>query len=233
MNNSKSEWLGNILEINGLSIPNENLKKLSKFTDLLLEKNKVINLISRKDEESVWESHILHSLALLILFEFKSNTNVMDLGTGGGLPGIPIKIVNDTLKMDLVDSINKKVNAIQFFIKQLELSDARAICSRAENLGRNYYGNYDVIICRAVAPLKDLIRWANPLLRKNRNNSESKNVNGKILLSSPTLLAMKGGNLDSELHEVKDLERIQVIDINIKGLETDLLHDKKVVKIIF
>ncbi len=233
MRNRNINWLIDILQHNTIRVNDNQIKILDKYVNLLIEKNKVINLISRKDEENVWESHILHSLALQFLFDFKNIAKIMDIGTGGGLPGIPLKIFNENISLDLVDSIEKKINAVKMFIEQLELKNTRALCSRVENLGMNYSGKYDLIICRAVAPLKNLINWSKPLLKKNKKFENFSDGTPPISIFPGTLLAMKGGNLDNEIKEAKGYKNIRVVDININGYTSNLLQDKKVVIINF
>ncbi len=124
----------------------------------MLEWNKKINIISRKDEENVWTYHILHSISPLFKIEIKQNSAIVDIGTGGGLPGIPIKILRPDISMLCIDSTGKKINAVSQMITDLKLNNIHALWGRAEEIGSQpeYAGKFDVVIARAVAPLKDL-----------------------------------------------------------------------------
>ncbi|MBI4535707.1 MAG: 16S rRNA (guanine(527)-N(7))-methyltransferase RsmG, partial [Ignavibacteriae bacterium] len=121
--------------------------------DLLLEWNSKLNLISRKDEQRVWTSHILHSLSILFLVRIPKRSKVLDLGTGGGLPGIPISIARPDISVTHVDSIHKKVVAVKDVIERLHLTNASVVCSRAEDLPGEHPGQevrYHIVVSRGV-----------------------------------------------------------------------------------
>lgn len=233
----KKIWLQNILLKNSLKLESEQLDSLILFAQLLLEKNKFINLISRKDTNFIWENHILHSLALCKYFTINNSLKMLDLGTGGGLPGIPIKIVLPKIHIDLVDSIRKKVDAVKEFVETLKLNNTSVICSRIENLGNQFYNKYDMVVSRAVAPLIDLVKWTKPLMNKSSNFELDLNFKSeKNKLKAPILIAFKGGQIDNEI-EVLRLANICasvfVCDISIQGIDVNLLQDKKIVIIQF
>src|SRR5437763_14819256 len=154
--------LGVISEANGLSLSAEKLSKLEKYAELLRKKNQVVNLISRKDEENILFKHILHSLALIMpnvpLAGIAEGARVFDLGTGGGLPSIPMKIARPDLDIILCDSIVKKITAVSEILRELNL-EMIAIAERVENLHSNssHQNMYDVVVTRAVAPLDELV----------------------------------------------------------------------------
>src|SRR3990172_6606526 len=104
-------WFQSICKWNGLSVSDDRLQLLERYVRQLLDWNKKLNLISRRDEENVWTRHILHSASLLFHLSLKQRARILDLGTGGGLPGIPIKILVPSFSVTLVDSINKKTTA--------------------------------------------------------------------------------------------------------------------------
>ncbi|MDP2208311.1 MAG: 16S rRNA (guanine(527)-N(7))-methyltransferase RsmG [Bacteroidota bacterium] len=236
-NLDKKIWLQNILLQNGLKLENEQLDSLILFVYLLLEKNKFINLISRKDTEFVWENHILHSLAICKYFTIEGSPNILDLGTGGGFPGIPLKIALPKIKIDLLDSIRKKVEAVSEFVEALKLDNASVVCSRTENLGAQFYNKYDIVVSRGVAPLIDLIKWAKPLMNRSSNFELVSNMkNEKYTVKAPIFIAFKGGQIEAEIQSLKLANicaSVFVCDISVQGIEINLLQDKKIVLIQF
>lgn len=233
----KKIWLQNILLQNGLKLENGQLDSLILFVQLLSEKNKFINLISRKDTEFVWENHILHSLALCKYFTINNSPKILDLGTGGGFPGIPLKIALPNIKIDLVDSIRKKVDAVSEFVEALKLDNTSVVCSRAENLGVQFYNKYDIVVSRGVAPLIDLVKWAKPLTKQSGNYEMVSNFKGeRNKIKAPLLIAFKGGLIDNEIQALKLANicvSVSVYDISIQGIDINLLQDKKIVIIQF
>lgn len=134
---------------------------LATYEGLLKETNAFINLVSRKDIQALREHHILPSLLLLCLLPIEEGAMVLDLGTGGGLPGIPLALARSDLRFVLVDSIRKKVEAVQTMTEALKLSDrVRVIWARAEHLSERF----SYIVGRAVAPLPKFLSWAKRLL---------------------------------------------------------------------
>jgi 16S rRNA (guanine527-N7)-methyltransferase len=222
---AKNIWLRKVLLANNFKVEENQINLLYKYVDLLIEKNISLNLVSRKDIDNIWENHILHSISILFNFSFPKNSTILDLGSGGGLPGIPIKILRPDINLTLVDSIKKKVSAIDEFIQKLVLTQTKAVWSRAEDLRKGHLNHYDTVISRAVAPLKELISWSYPLIKKT----------GATSLSS-TLVALKGGDLESEIKHAKLYDKykeILVNDLMIKGIDSTILQDKKFVVVRF
>jgi 16S rRNA (guanine527-N7)-methyltransferase len=164
-----------------IAISKDQLNRLWRYGQLLLEWNKKINLISRKDEEGVLLKHILHSLSINFFFRLSLNDQVLDIGTGGGLPGIPMSILNPNSNFLLIDSIGKKINACEDMTCQLGLKNVSTKKSRIEELPSK---KYDVVLSRQVAPLNKLCQWATPFLKPH----------GK-------LICLKGGQIESEINE--------------------------------
>ncbi|MCF8233232.1 MAG: 16S rRNA (guanine(527)-N(7))-methyltransferase RsmG [Bacteroidales bacterium] len=160
------------------------LQKLSTYHDLLLQWNAKVNLVSRKETGHLWERHILHSLGIAKVFGFPAGSKVVDVGTGGGLPGIPLAIVFPDSEFVLVDSIAKKTKAVEDMISRLDLENASATHTRIEK----YDGQYDFVVSRAVKALpvfytwvKDKLRWG---ISKDRPNG---------------ILYLKGGDFQEEI----------------------------------
>ena len=124
--------------------------------------NARINVISRKDIDALYEHHVLHSLGIAKAFPFIAGTKVMDLGTGGGFPGIPLAILTPGVHFHLVDSIGKKIRVCNGIIQALGLDNVTTEWTRVEKL----HEKYDVVVSRAVAPIEELIRWSKPLSKR-------------------------------------------------------------------
>ncbi len=167
------------------------LKQLAALKDLYQEWNTKINVISRKDMDNFYEHHVLHSLAISAKFEFTKDMQVMDLGCGGGFPGIPLAIFYPETNFHLVDSINKKLKVVSGIAEAIGLQNLTTQHSRAEDIVNR---KFDVVVSRAVAPLKDLWNWSKPLLQKRKPTSIETDVpNG--------LICLKGGDLTLEIFE--------------------------------
>lgn len=165
------------------------LRQFEALQSLYAEWNQKINVISRKDMELFYEHHVLHSLAIAAQFDFPANYEIMDLGTGGGFPGIPLAIYFPEVKFHLVDSINKKLKVIDAAIARLELTNVTVQHSRVEEI-RNR--KFDVVVSRAVAPLKDLWNWGKPLIKRKDAGQHG---------DSTGLICLKGGDLANEISE--------------------------------
>lgn len=165
-------------------------KQLDQFQllgPLYKEWNEKINVISRKDIDALYEKHVLHSLAIAAVADLTPGLQVIDLGTGGGFPGIPLAIFFPEVQFHLVDSIGKKIKVVDAVAEALNLQNVTTAHSRVEEI-RNR--KFDLVVSRAVAPLKDLWNWSKPLIRKNAPEDR---VSG--------LLCLKGGDLAQEISE--------------------------------
>lgn len=164
-------------------------QQLGALKELYSNWNEKINVISRKDMDNFYLHHVLHSLAIATQFNFKKNMQVMDLGCGGGFPGLPLAIFFPDTQFHMVDSINKKLTVIKEISAEIGLQNISTQHTRAEDIKNR---QFDAVVSRAVAPLKDLWRWSKPLIKKNKNKKEDE-PNG--------LICLKGGDLSQEISE--------------------------------
>jgi len=165
----------------------QQLEQFRMLKPLYEEWNSKINVISRKDIDGLYEKHVLHSLSIATAFDFTTDLEIMDLGTGGGFPGIPLAIFFPEAQFHLVDSIAKKLKVVEAVAEGLGLQNVTTQHSRAEDIKNR---KFDMVVSRAVAPLKELWRWSRPLL-KIKTQTEI----------SPGLVCLKGGDLAAEIQE--------------------------------
>lgn len=188
------------------------IKQFTALGPLYKEWNEKINVISRKDIDSLYEKHVLHSLSIAAVFDFRAGMTILDLGTGGGFPGVPLAIFFPEVQFILVDSIAKKLKVVEEVAKSIGLTNITTRHSRVEQL-KNI--QVDMVVSRAVAPLKDLWQWTRPLLRRNTASDPE--------IPGPGLICLKGGDLAEEIHASGVRPRV----INIDGLfEEEFFHEK-------
>ncbi|MBC8034304.1 MAG: 16S rRNA (guanine(527)-N(7))-methyltransferase RsmG [Chitinophagaceae bacterium] len=178
--------------------------QLSQFTALealYKDWNSKINVVSRKDIDSLYEKHVLHSLSIAAISSFREGAHIIDIGTGGGFPGIPLAIFFPEVTFHLVDSIGKKLKVIDEVAASIGLTNITTQHTRAEDIKNR---KFDYAISRAVAPLKDLWTWAAPLLKKK--SLDQALLNG--------LICLKGGDLAAEISDSGTKPRsMEVYDI--------------------
>jgi 16S rRNA (guanine527-N7)-methyltransferase len=175
------------------SLTQEQIKKFQLLDELYHDWNAKINVISRKDIDNLYEHHVLHSLGIAELIRFKPGTKVMDLGTGGGFPGIPLAIMFPDTSFHLVDSIGKKIKVCQEVANALSLQNVTTQWCRAEEIKEKYH----FVVSRAVMPLTDLVK----IIRKNISQEQFNGMPNGII-------CLKGGELANETLPLKNQTQI-------------------------
>ena len=170
------------------NLSQEQVQQFARLKDLYEEWNQQINVISRKDTENFYERHVLHSLGIAKIIRFQKASEILDVGTGGGFPGIPIAIMFPDVRFTLVDSIGKKIKVVNEISAALGLKNVTGLHLRAEDVK----GDFDFVISRAVTQMPIFINYVRNKIKKERNN---KLKNG--------ILYLKGGDLKEEMKSVK------------------------------
>ena len=185
-------------------------EQFEKLDFLYHDWNEKINVISRKDIDALYTKHILHSLGIAKIIQFEPGTYVLDVGTGGGFPGIPLAILFPETRFYLIDVIAKKIKVVQAVAEGLELKNVRAEQMRAENVK----GDFDFIVSRAVTNMPDFVSWVETKIKKN-NKHELKNG----------ILYLKGGDLSEELKDFPKATEYNLADF----FSDEFFETKKVV----
>jgi 16S rRNA (guanine527-N7)-methyltransferase len=188
------------------------IEQLNKLLPLYSEWNSKINVISRKDIDALYLHHVLHSLSILKFYDFTPGSEMLDLGTGGGFPGIPLAILCPDVEFYLIDGTQKKLKVVQSVADQLELKNISVKHIRAEYLKKKF----DMVVTRAVAGSEKLLEWGRPLLKKRHINAFPNGI-----------IALKGGDIQSEL---KQLPRHEYYELHpIKNEFAEPYFDEKYV----
>lgn len=184
-------------------------EQFTKLESLYGEWNEKINVISRKDMDSLYEKHILHSLGIAKVMEFAPGTKVLDIGTGGGFPGIPLALLFPETQFTLIDSIGKKITVVNAVAEGIGLTNLTAIHGRAEQLKEKFH----FVVSRAVTQMPEFLRWLKGKFEKEQFNTKHNGV-----------LYLKGGDLAEELAGIK----AEIYKLN-KYFEEEFFETKKVV----
>ena len=191
-------------------LTNEQLSQFAKLELIYKDWNSKINVISRKDIDELYLRHVLHSLSIAKLIFFNDGTSILDVGTGGGFPGIPLAILFPNCKFHLVDSIQKKITVVNNVVKELDLKNVKTSCSRVEAITEKY----DFVVSRAVTNMKDFVSWIKFNINKKSFNDFKNGV-----------LYLKGGDLEDELKSFKNVKTFELSEI----FNEDFFIQKKVV----
>ena len=190
----------------------EQIEQFSKLGDLYKTWNSQINVISRKDIDELYLRHVLHSLGIAKVQQFKPGSNILDVGTGGGFPGIPLAIMFPESNFYLVDSIGKKIKVVKAVAEALDLKNIKAEHERAEKVK----GTFDFIVSRAVTNMDDFVKWTRKKVAKKQQHTLKNGI-----------LYLKGGDLSEELLNFPKAKLFDLPDY----FEEDFFETKKVVHI--
>ncbi|MEM6866555.1 MAG: 16S rRNA (guanine(527)-N(7))-methyltransferase RsmG [Bacteroidota bacterium] len=172
--------------------------------------NSKINVVSRKDIDELYLRHVLHSLGIAKIQTFNEGAEILDVGTGGGFPGIPLAILFPETRFTLVDAIGKKIKVVNHVLDGLQLDNVKAVHSRVEDIS----GSFDFIVSRAVAAMPTFVRWTKGKIKKNSTHERRNGI-----------LYLKGGDLSEEL---KDYTTAQIFDLK-EFFSEEFFETKKVV----
>ena len=208
-----AEKFWNICSANNIILDPEQMKLFNSFHDNLKEQNQKVNLISRKDENNIWSNHILHSLTILKYTDICLKANCLDIGTGGGLPGIPLKIARNDISMTLADSIAKKVKITEELANDTGLKHLTAIRTRVEEISKE--NKFDLIVARAVSKLEKILSWSRKLAKRNTK-----------------WVLLKGGDLSEEIEAARQkYPKLKITErlIELKDYDHFANEDKKII----
>lgn len=177
-------------------------EQIAELYPLYQDWNQKINVISRKDIDNLYEHHVLHSMAIAKAIRFRPGTNILDLGTGGGFPGIPLAIMFPECKFKLIDGTGKKILVAKEVAKAIGLEN----CVIEQLRGENEKGKYDFIVSRAVMPMPDLMN----IVKKNVSNKHHNSMANGVF-------ALKGGNVQGETRPYKNIVEVMDVDKWFKG----------------
>ncbi|WP_034062163.1 16S rRNA (guanine(527)-N(7))-methyltransferase RsmG [Lacinutrix jangbogonensis] len=189
------------------NLTEDQIEKFKKLEALYQDWNLKINVVSRKDIDELYLRHVLHSLAIAKVIDFKDDTNILDVGTGGGFPGIPLAILYPECNFHLVDSIAKKLKVVNDVVEGLGLENVKTTHSRVEDIK----GTYDFIVSRAVAAMPTFVHWIKGKVSKHQNHDLKNGI-----------LYLKGGDLSEELQGYK-----KAAIYNISDFYTEDFYDTK------
>ncbi len=222
-------WFVSVCANNGLILSDEQAASFEHYFRLLLSWNSRVNLISRKDEQNFYVHHALNCISFLFSRKLKSDARILDLGTGGGLPGIPLKIIYKDLSFALLDSIAKKTAALRDIVDKMALQKVEVVTGRAENLAQSdeFQGKFDYVITRAAGKLDELANWSRGFLKRSEAAFD-----GDRMIPVGTLIVLKGGTIDEELRAArrfKFVEAIEVDEIAFDGMDELENKEKKII----
>ena len=201
-----------VISQNFPELTEKQLNQFSKLEDLYTDWNAQINVISRKDIDALYVKHVLHSLGIAKVQPFLPGSKILDVGTGGGFPGIPLAIMFPETQFVLVDSIGKKIKVVEAVAEALGLQNVTAIHARAEKV----QGEFDFIVSRAVTKMDDFVTWVRKKIRR-KNKHQLKNG----------VLYLKGGDLSEELQNFPSAKLFDLTDY----FEDPFFETKKVVHV--
>ncbi len=220
MNYNLEKFLKGLEELH-IQLTEEQVQQFIKYYEMLVEKNKVMNLTAITEFDEVIEKHFLDSLSLIKVYDLKKDISVLDMGTGAGFPGIPLKIAFPELKVTLADSLNKRILFLQEVIDELHLEKIEAVHARAEELGKNkaYREMYDLVVSRAVANLSSLEEYCVPFVKIGGNfiSYKSGEIEEEVANAKNATFLLGGKVKDVYKFDLYEQKRSFVIIEKVKG----------------
>ena len=220
MNYNLEKFLKGLEELH-IQLTEEQIHQFIKYYEMLVEKNKVMNLTAITEFDEVIEKHFLDSLSLIKVYDLKKDISVLDMGTGAGFPGIPLKIAFPGLKVTLADSLNKRILFLQEVIDELHLKNIEAVHARAEELGKNknYREMYDLVVSRAVANLSSLEEYCVPFVKIGGNfiSYKSGEIEEEVANAKNATFLLGGKVKDVYKFDLYEQKRSFVIIEKVKG----------------
>lgn len=220
MNYNLEKFLKGLEELH-IQLTEEQIQQFIKYYEMLVEKNKVMNLTAITEFDEVIEKHFLDSLSLIKVYDLKKDISVLDMGTGAGFPGIPLKIAFPELKVTLADSLNKRILFLQEVIDELHLEKIEAVHARAEELGKNkaYREMYDLVVSRAVANLSSLEEYCVPFVKIGGNfiSYKSGEIEEEVANAKNATFLLGGKVKDVYKFDLYEQKRSFVIIEKVKG----------------
>ena len=192
-------------------LTDEQLRQFAMLDELYHEWNAKINVISRKDIDNLYEHHVLHSLAIAKAVNFRAGTEILDFGTGGGFPGVPLAILFPECRFKLIDGTGKKIHVAQEVAAAIGLKNCRAEHLR----GEDERGRFDFVVSRAVMPLPDLVKIVRKNISKKQQNATPNGI-----------VCLKGGNLEAEVQPFRNI--VEVMPVS-NWFEEEWFKEKNVV----
>src|SRR6056297_1365391 len=218
----KIDYFENLLKKIDINYNEETIRSFKKYKDLIIEWNKKINITSIDSEEEIYLKHFIDSIIIKKYVIIKKGSKTIDIGTGGGFPGIPLKLIDNDMRITLLDSLNKRIKFLEEVVKELNLEEVDCIHARAEELGqdKNYREKYDYGFSRAVASLNVLLEYVLPFIKKDG-----------------LFIAFKGSNFNDEIQDSKNALNLlggEIIDVKEYNLpESDISRSLIIVKKIY
>mgnify|MGYP004534365333 FL=1 len=220
MNYNLEKFLKGLEELH-IQLTEEQIQQFIKYYEMLVEKNKVMNLTAITEFDEVIEKHFLDSLSLIKVYDLKKDISVLDMGTGAGFPGIPLKIAFPELKVTLADSLNKRILFLQEVIDELHIEKIEAVHARAEELGKNkaYREMYDLVVSRAVANLSSLEEYCVPFVKIGGNfiSYKSGEIEEEVANAKNATFLLGGKVKDVYKFDLYEQKRSFVIIEKVKG----------------
>ena len=193
------------------TLTDEQLRQFAMLDELYHEWNAKINVISRKDIDNLYEHHVLHSLAIAKAVNFRAGTEILDFGTGGGFPGVPLAILFPECRFKLIDGTGKKIHVAQEVAAAIGLKNCRAEHLR----GEDERGRFDFVVSRAVMPLPDLVKIVRKNISKKQQNATPNGI-----------VCLKGGNLEAEVQPFRNIVEVTPVS---NWFEEEWFKEKNVV----